>query len=168
VLAMSGATSTDVLSLQVPALGDGADLVIVCVGANDVAGLVKRQVYADNVAAILTATAPTPTVVLSLPDMAMPDRMPQPLRSLVGLRARWFERARAATVARFGHATSVDIASRPPQLSRREGRAMLCADRFHPGPDAYRIWAERIVESCHRLLADAVPTPATVPALNAP
>jgi lysophospholipase L1-like esterase len=29
---------------------------------------------------------------------------------------------------------------------------MLCADKFHPGPEGYRIWAERIADACHLAL----------------
>jgi lysophospholipase L1-like esterase len=161
VLAVSGSRSIDVLTGQVPALDRSTDLVVLCVGANDVATLVHRRDYASNLDAILTATAPIPTVVLSLPDMAMPDRMAQPLRSLVGWRARWFDRARARVAAGHAHVSSVDIASRPPEVSRRAGRALLCADKFHPGPDAYRVWAERIAEVCHRVVGE--PAPALVP-----
>ena len=161
VLAKPGATSGDVLEQQVPALAAiGADLVVLCVGANDVARLSSRSGYALRLDEIVSATAPIPTVVLSLPDMAMPDRMAQPLRSIAGMRARWFEAARARVVARHEHATSVDVASRPAAVTRRAGRNMLCADRFHPGPEAYRIWAERIADTCHRLLTQGTGEPA--------
>jgi lysophospholipase L1-like esterase len=160
VLAKPGATSGDVLEQQVPALaGIGADLVVLCVGANDVARLSSRSGYALRLDEIVRATAPIPTVVLSLPDMAMPDRLAQPLRSLAGMRARWFEAARARVVACYEHATSVDVASRPPEVSRRAGRALLCADKFHPGPEAYRVWAERIADACHRLLTQGADQP---------
>jgi lysophospholipase L1-like esterase len=153
VLAKPGATSGDVLEQQVPALAAiGADLVVLCVGANDVARLSSRSGYAQRLDEIVGATAPVPTVVLSLPDMAMPDRLAQPLRSLAGMRGRWFDAARARIVARHSHATSVDVSTRPPEISKRAGRAMLCADRFHPGPEAYRVWAERIADACHALL----------------
>jgi lysophospholipase L1-like esterase len=167
VLAVPGATSGDVLEQQVPALAAiGADLVVLCVGANDVARLSSRSGYAQRLDEIVRATAPIPTVVLSLPDMAMPDRLGQPLRSIAGMRGRWFELARARVVARYDHATSVDVASRPPEISRRAGRAMLCADKFHPGPEAYRIWSERIADACHRLLTQVGAHPAVEPLLN--
>lgn len=156
VLAVPGHTSADVVEHQLPALLDRqADLVVLCVGANDVAQMKKRSAYRQRLDAILTAVAPTPTVMLSLPDMGMPDRLAQPLRSLAARRARWFERARAKVVAGHEHAVSVDVASRPSEVSRKAGRAMLCADKFHPGPDAYRVWAERITEGCRHVLGEA-------------
>jgi len=38
---------------------------------------------------------------------------------------------------------------------------MLCADRFHPGPEGYRVWAERIATACHAVLGATV-TPTLV------
>ena len=53
-----------------------------------------------------------PVVLLTLPDMAMADRMAQPLRSVAGLAARWFDAARAQVAAQHPHVVCVDIASR--------------------------------------------------------
>jgi lysophospholipase L1-like esterase len=153
VLAEPGARAADVRHGQLLAMDDEPDLVVLCVGANDVASSSSRRQYATDLDAILTATNPTPTVVLSLPDLAVADRMAEPLRSLAGLRARWFEAARAQVAARHPHVTSVDITSRPAGLSRRAARSMLCADRFHPSGEGYRVWAERISMTCERLLS---------------
>jgi lysophospholipase L1-like esterase len=54
--------------------------------------------------------------------------------------------------ARHDHVVSVDIASRPRGVTRSAGRRMLCADRFHPGAEGYRVWAERIATACSDLL----------------
>lgn len=164
VLAVPGAKAIDVLEQQLPALGArNVDLVVICVGANDVVQLTHRSTYSRQLDEILAATASTPTVVLSLPDMAMPDRLAQPLRFLTGRRGRWFERARARVAAGHAHVRSVDVATRPPEISRRTGRRMLCADKFHPGPEAYRIWAERIADACHSALTAPDPSMAPQP-----
>ena len=152
VHAVPGARVRHVLDLQLPQLADDVDLVVVCVGANDVAAARSRRRFAADLDVLLTSLAPRPTVLLSLPDMAMADRLAEPLRTLAGRRARWFDRARARVASAHRHVTSVDIAARPHGVSRREGRAMLCADRFHPGPLGYRVWAERIATECDRLL----------------
>ncbi len=155
MLAVPGARVTHVLEEQLPRLDRTSDLVVMCVGANDVASAGSRRQFAVQIDDVLGQLAPLPTVMLSLPDMSMPDRMAQPLRSIAGARARWFESARAQVAAAHPHVTSVDIATRPPGLSRRAGRTMLSADRFHPGPHGYRIWAERIAGTCHALLEPA-------------
>lgn len=152
VLAVPGARSADVVEHQLPALDD-TDLVVVCVGSNDVASRTPRREFVRSLGRILDATAPRPTVVLSLPDITMADRIGQPLRWFAGLRARHFEKARGRVAGRHAHVVSVDIATRPEGLARKAGRELLCADRFHPGPQVYRIWADRIVEQAQVLLA---------------
>lgn len=156
MLAEPGARARDVLHDQLPLVRPGTDLVVVCVGANDVASATPRSRYAAQLNEVLTTLAPTPVIVLTLPDMAMADRMAQPLRGIAGLAARWFDAARADVVSAHAHVVSVDIASRPPGISRKAGRLMLCADRFHPGPEGYRVWAERIAMACHQVLEPTV------------
>jgi lysophospholipase L1-like esterase len=152
MLAVPGARASHVLAEQLPRLGPDTDLVILSVGANDVASSCSREHYAGVVDRLLTAIAPIPTVMLSLPDMATADRMAEPLRTLAGARARWFEAARARVAAGHAHVRSVDVATPPPGMSRRALRAFLSADRFHPGPHGYRWWAERIATTAHDLL----------------
>lgn len=156
MLAVPGARVSQVLDEQLPRLDPRTDLVVISVGSNDVASSTSRAAYAAHLDNLLSWLAPTPVVLLTLPDMAMPDRMAEPLRSLAGARARWFDAARARVAASHAHVTSVDIARRPHGLSRRAGRQLLCPDRFHPGPEGYRVWAERIATACH-LLLEATP-----------
>jgi lysophospholipase L1-like esterase len=151
MLAQPGARAADVVATQLPLAGD-ADLFVVCVGANDVASSGTRASYVEHLDRLLAELAPVPVVLLSLPDMAMADRMAEPLRSLAGARARWFDAARARVAARHAHVVPVDIARRPAGLSRSAGRQMLSADRFHPGPEGYSIWAERIAAACSDVL----------------
>jgi lysophospholipase L1-like esterase len=157
VLAVPGARVEDVLVRQLPRLDRSTDLVVVSVGANDVAAGTSRGGYAARLDGLLAAVAPIPTIVLSLPDMAVPDRLAEPLRTLAGWRARWFEAARQRVVAGHPHVRSVDVASRPVGMSRRDARTHLCADHFHPGPLGYRVWAERIAAAAHEVLPPVGP-----------
>ena len=156
MLAVPGSKASDVIERQLDHVDPYTDVVVLCVGANDVASSTPRNLYARQVDEILTALAPIPVLMMTLPDMAMPDRMAEPLRSLAGARARYFEIARAKVAARHDHVVSVDIASRPAGLSRRAGRLMLCADRFHPGAEGYRLWAERIADALSIVLEPPV------------
>lgn len=165
VLAMPGAKTLDVLTRQLPRLDRSSDLVILCVGANDVAAAGSRRRYAELYDAVLSSLAPIPTLALSLPDMSTPGRLAEPLRTLAGARARWFDAGRAQVVDRHDHVASVDIASRPAGLSQRQARASLCADQFHPGPVGYRVWAERIATRAHELLPP-VGAPSMAPAMS--
>lgn len=166
VLAVPGSRVEDVIEGQVPLIDVDTDLVVLSVGANDVASATSRSDYAAGLDSLLAALAPTPTVMLSLPDMAMADRMAQPLRSLAGARARWFEVARSRVAGAHRHVHSVDVASRPAGMSRSAGRSLLSADRFHPGAQGYRVWAERIAAVAHQVLesGSASVEPQPVPA----
>ena len=153
MLAHPGARTDHVLADQLPRLGADTDLVVISVGANDVAARGSRADYAARIDAILRATAPIPTIVLSLPGHG--DGGPH---------------GRAAAVASPGPgaagstppapgwppATTTSArstsASPPTGLTRRTARAHLCADRFHPGPQGYRVWAERIATVAHAML----------------
>jgi lysophospholipase L1-like esterase len=152
MLAVPGSKASDVIDDQLDHVDLSTDLVVLCVGANDVATSGGRGVYAEQIDRILTALAPIPVVMLTLPDISMADRMAEPLRTLAGARGRYFEAARAKVAARHGHVVSVDIASRPPGLGRRAGRRLLSSDRFHPGAEGYRVWAERIATACSDVL----------------
>ena len=154
VLAVPGSRAVDVVRDQLPKLDPATDLVVLSIGANDVASSGSRAEYVAALHRILAETDPIPTVVLSLPDMAMPDRIPQPLRAVAGARARWFEAGRARVAAAHPHVRSVDVASRPAGMTRYAARAYLSADRFHPGAEGYRCWAERIATACHALLEE--------------
>jgi lysophospholipase L1-like esterase len=156
VLAVPGSKASDVIGKQLDHVDPYTDVVVLCVGANDVASGTARSLYSRQIDEILTALAPLPVIMLTLPDMAMPDRMAEPLRSLAGARARYFEAARAKVAARHRHVVSVDIASRPAGLSRGAGRRMLCGDRFHPGAEGYRLWAERIANALSTVLEPRV------------
>ena len=118
MLAVPGSKASDVIDDQLDHVDPYTDLVVLCVGANDVATSVARSVYAEQIDHILTALAPIPVVMLTLPDISMADRMAEPLRTLAGARGRYFEAARAKVAARHDHVVSVDIASRPAGLSR--------------------------------------------------
>jgi lysophospholipase L1-like esterase len=158
VLAVPGAKAVDVVAKQLPKLDRSTDLVVLCVGANDVASNSSRRSYSQLYDAVLAELAGIPTIALTLPDMSTPGRMAEPLRSLAGARARWFEAARAKVASNHAHVVSVDIATRPAGITQKQARASLCADHFHPGPTGYRVWAERIAHAAHDLL----------PALGAP
>ncbi len=167
MLAVPGARAADVLERQLPRLSRDSDLVVLCVGANDVASADPRATYAARLDQILAALAPIPTIVLSLPDMATADRMAEPLRSLAGARCRWFEAGRARVAAAHPHVRSVDVASPPAGLTRRAARAHLSADRFHPGAEGYRVWAERIATIAGELLPGPSPAPGPAVPLSA-
>jgi lysophospholipase L1-like esterase len=141
VLARSGARVRDVLADQLPrlaALDERPDLILVSVGANDVVHVTRRRVFRRQYAAMLEALTGTRVVVLGIPDMASALVLDQPMRAIVGARARRVDRWIRATAASFPDVHHIDISTRP-----RSSRAAdyLSADRYHPNEAGYGLWA---------------------------
>lgn len=156
VLARSGARVADVVATQLPrlaALARRPDVVLISVGANDVAHLTRVSDFARQYRALLDALEGVATVVLGIPDMHAARVVAQPLRSAVGLRARVLDaRLRRIVAARPG-VSYTNLAGRPsPTLAERVGD-YLCADRYHPNAHGYRVWAALVTERLGEHLA---------------
>ncbi|HET9442366.1 MAG TPA: SGNH/GDSL hydrolase family protein [Acidimicrobiales bacterium] len=149
MLARSGATAADVLADQVgqPAVGE-ADVIYVSLGANDVTHLTGAGAFADRYARLLERLPPgVPVVVLGLPDMGSPPRLLQPLRALAGWRGRRLDRAVQRLAADRPGTVHVGIAAHTgPAFRHRPGR-YFSADRYHPGPAGYALWADAVLEA---------------------
>lgn len=157
VRAVPGATAADVLEHQLTSSDlDDADVVVVQVGANDVAGMTNRRGFRATYREILATVAGldgVTVVCVGIPDFSAAERLPEPLRSVAGMRGRMLD-AVIRDEARAAGCAFVDISSRPADLDRSATRALLSADRYHPGPAGYAIWAARIATTV-RVLAVA-------------
>ena len=138
MLAVPGSRACHVLDEQIPQLVGDEHLIVVCVGANDVANVTRRREYAEQLDVILAATSHAPTVLLSLPDLAMADRMAEPLRSIAGRSPAGTTAPAVGSPAEDAHVVCVDIASRPADLSRRrpDGKAAPAPTGSTPAPRA--------------------------------
>jgi lysophospholipase L1-like esterase len=143
VLARPGARVADVVGTQLGELegrGNAADLILVSVGSNDVAHLTRRRDFVRDYNAMLDALAPAAVAVLSIPDMGSALILAQPLRAIVGVRARVVDRWIRRAVRRHPNVRHIDIANR-----RRDAhpvRRYLSEDLYHPNEHGYREWAE--------------------------
>lgn len=154
VFAKSGARIADVVANQIPRiteLDERPELVIVSVGANDVAHMTSRRQFKQDYASMLESLTGCPVVVLSVPDMASALVLAQPLRRIVGTRARLVDRWIRSTVARFANVHYVDITERPASVGRRV-HDYLSADRYHPNEHGYGIWAGLVATALTSLL----------------
>jgi lysophospholipase L1-like esterase len=157
VFATPGATSTDVVEHQLPALaqlahglgqiGQRIDAVGVTVGANDIAAFTTRRQFRRNIAAITAAVDGTPLILVSIPDLADAIRLPHPLRALASVRGRWLDRV-LQDAARLGERTHyANVWQRPPWIRRRDRPNFLSPDRFHPSGAGYAVWADRVAHA---------------------
>jgi lysophospholipase L1-like esterase len=139
-LGISGSKLCNVVGEQLPQVaGLDPDVVLVCVGTNDVThGTTFREtrrqlrLLADGLATV----APGAVVVVSgLPPAETALAFRRPLRDLLGLRAYAFTRIYQAELARFGIAV-FDIAPLTRKAFRGK-KEMFSSDLFHPSSAGY-------------------------------
>jgi len=132
-LSRSGATTTDVLAVQLPALAAlplSPALVVCTIGNNDLLQLAAiRRAHANMRA--LVEELPTTTVIATMPAGA----------SLMG-------KSLNRTIRKAAERRGLAVADVDRHL--RPSRRLVAADRFHPNDDGYEVWRQQFV-------AEAVP-----------
>lgn len=137
----TGATARDAIATLVPQLAGRADLLVVALGVNDVMWLRTPAQWAADLGALVDAArarleAPA-VVVVGMPPVRDFRVFPQPLRLVLGLRARALD-----------DATRLAVAVRPGVVSVHPAVAFspewFCDDRLHPSPRGYARWADEI------------------------
>lgn len=118
------------------------DVAVVAIGVNDL--LEARPLArferdaASLIAGIRTAAgAEVPIVLCGMPPLGRFPSLPQPMRAILGWRARAMDR-RLARVARRLPAVRHCPFELPPDTD-----GFFSADGFHPGPAGYRLWARQ-------------------------
>lgn len=144
-LAVSGDRVGDVLRGQVGEVPAGTDLVVIDIGSNDVTHLTSRADFRARYKAVLDRLPNGVAVVmLGVPDIGAPPRLPQPLRFLTGVRGGTLDAVVQQLARERGH-SYVDIAGRTgPEFRRSPGR-LFAADGYHPSDAGYRLWAKATV-----------------------
>lgn len=143
-LAVNGATIQDVITQQWPqARGQMFDLVVVVIGVNDTTGLTPRRRWRERLQQLIEciqADTPAPILFASLPRMDSFTALPQPLRTVIGVRSRVLDHdLRAVAAASQG----VTCAEPLPPLTAEQ----LSADGYHPSALACRDWAIQLAEA---------------------
>lgn len=159
VFAVPGATVGDVVSEQLPRLdaavdaGFHPDLVVISAGANDLAALTRKDAFQRRYGAVLDAADRWPTVVLSIPDLGMAERLARPLRWIAAARARQIDSWLTAVLAGRPGVARADARALPTGTNRTEARRLMSRDRFHPGGVVYGMWADRVADAYLSLAA---------------
>ena len=130
-LAVSGATTEDVTTEQVPQLAQRhADVVVVSVGVNDAFGRRRartaRRQLGELLARLSAVAAGAGIVVVGCPDLSRAPGLPWPLNALGGWRCRRIRGAQAAAAADAG--VAFVAYPEPPDPG------MFGPDGLHPGP----------------------------------
>jgi lysophospholipase L1-like esterase len=139
----NGARTRDLLAATAQADRQDIDLVLVSNGLNDVTSLMAMDAWLEAVADMfgqLQATTNGGLIVqLGLPPLGSFPALPNPLRWVMGRRARAFDQALGRLAEQFPGVMHMPFRSVPDA-------ALFAKDGYHPGPDAVQIWAESLAD----------------------
>jgi lysophospholipase L1-like esterase len=139
-LGVSGSRLADVVGRQLPQVdGLAPDIVLVCVGTNDVTHGTRLREARRQLRLLvdgLAEVAPDAKVIVSgLPPAETATAFHRPLRDLIGLRALLFTRLYRAELT--PHGISVFDIAKLTKSAFHGKREMFSADRFHPSSAGY-------------------------------
>jgi lysophospholipase L1-like esterase len=146
LLARSGIATREALELLDGATVERFDVAVVALGVNDVTAMRPVARWLGDVARLTARLRERHRVrrVLwsGLPPMHRFPALPQPLRGVMGLHARALDAAlgrwcASRPVGALPRATHVPL----PEMS---DPSLVASDGFHPGPGAYRVWADAL------------------------
>ncbi|SHK15310.1 Lysophospholipase L1 [Marinobacter antarcticus] len=147
LLAGTGRTAADVLEALNAAPENHYDVVIVSVGVNDVTGRTSTQQWlsflnelADR---LVDGMGATRVLFTAIPPMHLFPALPQPLGWYLGMRARQLNGLMESVCASRGNVEYLCV-SFPFEPG------FMASDGFHPGLDAYRLWAEHSARAIRR------------------
>jgi lysophospholipase L1-like esterase len=134
--------------------GDGPDVAVVMIGANDVTHQVPARVSVRNLTAVVSTLRESgcTVVVACCPDLGTVEPVPNPLRAIGRRLSRTLAAAQAmATEAAGGYPVELG-ALLGPEFAAEPG-AYFSEDRFHPSSIGYRRAAEVILPVLLRAVA---------------
>lgn len=149
-----GADTGDTLKRLARMDNDDYDIVVTCLGVNDVTHRVSRRRWMRQTRALIatldTKFAPRKIIVSLIPPVHHFPLLPNPLRWVLGRQALRFNRALRLMARDWPHVTLIGsgIALVPEVMS---------VDGFHPGPPVYAEWANQVVLALHDKPTSAVP-----------
>ncbi|WP_334020230.1 SGNH/GDSL hydrolase family protein [Alteromonas sp. S015] len=160
--AKTGFKSEDVLNLlhEIPA--EHFSSVLLSIGVNDVTKFVPLKRWRQNIdgiSALLSDKFGCETVLFTaLPPIHCFPALPQPLRALLGYRARLLNQALAECVTPRANAdilyvTALNVSGTMADIQQS---GLMAADGFHPSTKGYEIWAHSAFEKLSSIYSTTV------------
>jgi lysophospholipase L1-like esterase len=154
--ARTGHTVADATAALAAIDGERFDVAVTSIGVNDATRRRAPDDFAARVARladILRTRHGTRMVIVSgLPPVHRFPALPQPLRAFLGGHARRLDDTLAALAARRD-----DLLHVPLDFGDAFTAAAMAEDGFHPGPPAYRAWAQHLAPRVRAAFALAAP-----------
>lgn len=127
------------------------DVILVSLGVNDLLSpltesqWIKQQ---SELIKLLTSTYAAKHILLTaVPPMECFTAFPQPLRGILGLRAKAFNQKLSQLIERHDECELVAIPLKP-------NAADMACDGFHPGANIYQVWANHVSSVIHRRVSN--------------
>jgi len=145
----SGASARQVAELAATLPAEAVDAVALSLGVNDTLRFRQPARWADDVAALIRTVrarvGPAPVLLAPVPPMHSFPALPQPLRTILGARARLLDAAQASLPSRLPAVAHVPMWVDPaPHL--------FCGDGFHPSEAGYAALGQRLARELAALL----------------
>ncbi|MGH2710868.1 MAG: SGNH/GDSL hydrolase family protein, partial [Actinomycetota bacterium] len=152
VFAVSGERVAGAISDLVPRLerlAQPPQVVVVEIGANDVThltGLDEFRAAYDELMARVAAVGAEHVFALGIPAFHTTPRFLQPLRAIVGWRARRIDEQVRESAHAFD-ATYVNISGETGDVFGAEPDRYYASDDFHPSDAGYELWAAAVLQA---------------------
>lgn len=155
-LGRSGVSARDVHRLLLPELEEtAADLVVIALGVNDVLRFRSPEGWRADlrrlIASLRRRLGRVPVILASVPRMQYFPALPQPLRWILGLRARMLDGAARRLAQQMECVVHVPFSMDP------RATELFCADGFHPSVKGYAVWAGQLAEAALPCAAEGRP-----------
>ncbi len=130
-------------------------VVVLVVGMNDVLQMRGASAWRNDMRRLLAAVrarcGSAPIVLAGLPPVGRIPVLPQPMRAVLGMRARILN---GIMLELRAENRGVRFAAAPP-LARAQESKVFCEDGLHPSPYAYARWAEELGQAVVAACDDA-------------
>ena len=158
VAGKNGATARKVFRDVVPSLnGFDPDVVVITIGINDLMRRRPLRSWSLDLTALVAALRgryeKAQVILAGMPPVHRFPALPQPLRTVMGGRAKSMDRIMREVARTYG-AVYVPM---DPALATEPG--MFASDGFHPSSAGYRVWAQDLARAVDFSAAQA-PAPA--------
>ncbi|MFD0850919.1 SGNH/GDSL hydrolase family protein, partial [Actinomadura adrarensis] len=147
VAGKNGATARKVFREIVPSLnGLNPDIIVITIGVNDLMRRRPLRSWSLDLTALIAAVrgkyANAKVILAGMPPVHRFPALPQPLRSVMGGRARAMDRVMQEVARTYG-ALHVPMF---PEMAAADP-ALFASDGFHPSPAGYRLWAQDLAKA---------------------
>ncbi|MBT8132767.1 MAG: SGNH/GDSL hydrolase family protein [Gammaproteobacteria bacterium] len=121
------------------------DVFIIALGANDVFRLQGPGKWRKDLRSLIDTLRDqfgfAPVMISALPPIGQFPGLPQPLRSVLGLRARLLDHATIELAKKMAGVHFV------PLFTTEDPEGLFCSDGIHPSPACYALWARHLAEA---------------------